>query len=107
MHALQLWPRMWLGGRPLTQVEEIVAKTQREEIMGPWPDALPPEEQLKQMREDAQRILDSYERPYREAAADPWYQGRGFWTTTRGQKILDDYERERGFWTTTRGKEET
>jgi hypothetical protein len=59
MHGLQLWPRPWAGGgRILTQVEEIVT-----EPYGFKGLPLPPEEQLKQMRADAQRLLDSYQPP--------------------------------------------
>jgi hypothetical protein len=54
-HALQLWPRPWQGGRPLTQVEEIA-----EEGKGWLGDPLDPDVQLQQLKDDAQRLLDSY-----------------------------------------------
>jgi hypothetical protein len=55
MHGLQLWPRPWLGNRPLTQVEEIT----REPLGFPGMP-IPPDEQLEQMKADAQALLDSY-----------------------------------------------
>ena len=58
MHGLQLWPRPWLGNRPLTQVEEIT------EAGKTWlGDPLDPAEQHKKMMADTQALLDSYKPP--------------------------------------------
>jgi hypothetical protein len=54
-HVLQLWPRIWEGGRPLTQVEQIVDGVG--DVMLPHLD---PFEQQAQMAADAEKILDSY-----------------------------------------------
>jgi len=55
MHGLQLWPRPWLGNRPMTQVEEVTS-----EPCGFKGKPIPPDEQLAQMQADAQALLDSY-----------------------------------------------
>jgi hypothetical protein len=66
MHALQLWPRPWLGGRPLTQAEEIIDQNKVNMFPGmPYP----PEEQLQRMHDDADRLLRAY-RSYDEKKAD-------------------------------------
>ncbi len=57
-HALMLWPRAWEGGRPLTQVEEVVQSGQ-----GWLGTPLDPGEQQAQMQADTERLLASYEPP--------------------------------------------
>jgi hypothetical protein len=65
MHGLQLWPRPWANvSRPLTQVEEITR-----EPYGFTGMPMPPEEQLEQMRADAQAILGSYQ-PRKDSTDD-------------------------------------
>jgi hypothetical protein len=55
-HGLMLWPRPWHGNRPLNQAEKIV------EANKTWlGEPLDPEEQHKQMLNDTQRLLGSYE----------------------------------------------
>jgi hypothetical protein len=61
MHALQLWPRAWEGGRPLTQVEELA------EAGKTWlGEPLDPEEQRRQMFADSARLLAEYSRVHSE-----------------------------------------
>jgi hypothetical protein len=53
-----LWPPRTVRPGPMTQVEEIVEPGKT------WlGEPLDPEKQRAQMREDAQRLLDSYEPP--------------------------------------------
>jgi hypothetical protein len=57
-HVQMLWPRPWQGGRPFTQVEQIVQAG--ETWLG---DPLDPEAQHAKMMADTQALLDSYRPP--------------------------------------------
>jgi hypothetical protein len=57
-HGLMLWPRPWMGGRELTQIERIT-QPGKTWLGGP----LKPADQYKQMMSDSERLLDSYRPP--------------------------------------------